>query len=110
MNRRFAKDATKFRVLFKLRADPDCPDFIKLYDFELRILRPGKWQRSAGAWVWCLNQIKKRGVGIMELGSCDTIKDILRADSLEFSKTSYGCEVYAVGGPNLKVQNVPKRA
>lgn len=41
-----------------------------------RRLRPGYWQRSAGAWSWSIRELN----GIFEFGSCDPVTRCVRKD------------------------------
>lgn len=44
--------------------------FIRLY--------PGRHQRCAGAWLWCIQDI-----GLREIASCETVTDLLKAHRIE---------------------------
>lgn len=45
-------------------------------DAKFRRLYPGHWQRSAGAWLWC---IESDGRSYREIGSIWTVAECLKA-------------------------------
>jgi len=69
---------TSERLLQRIRAEApfDVPEGSRI-----RRLYPGHWQRSAGAWVWC---IERPGMG--DVGSQWTMGDCVKAEKLTFSE------------------------
>lgn len=55
-------------------------------------LCPGHWQRSAGAWLWVIDD-GGPGHTHMEIGSIYTVTDILAAKKIEFYHSDGGTEV-----------------
>lgn len=56
-------------------------------------LRPGHWQRSAGAWLWCANGTYEGG-GKFSIGGCETMADCLKMDDAQLRRELSGTIIY----------------
>jgi len=91
MTGRLAKAETVQGLIERLVNEPGCPGWIGREPSVIHILRPGRHGLAVGAWRWALHAIE----GVNELGSCDTLYDVLRAPRLSFYAGVSGPEVIA---------------
>lgn len=91
----FVKEQAAKRAKMKKR--PSIADQLKTRLIKMGInaermerLRPGHWQRSSGAWVWCAHGTYAGG-GMFAIGSQETMDTCLKMDDAKLKRElNYG--------------------
>ena len=81
---------TSARLLKRLAAEAGLPEIPEAAKPER--LNHGHWQRSAGAWSWCLR------LGVHTIGSQWTMKQCADAETLQIHSAGFDIDVIPTGG------------